>query len=273
MKIHIITPAPENSRAGNRATAMRWARFLTEGGHTVTVSVDYHGEKADMMVALHAWRSAAAIKSFNTRYSDRPLVVALTGTDIYRFQFSHPEICYDSMDRATRLVGLHGRVFQDIPQCYQNKLRIIYQSAQAASAPFNEISAPNDDSFLVCVIGHLRDEKDALRAAFSVRNLPDNSRIKVIQAGKAHDESWGKKSRREERHNARYRWLGEISREQVSALMSRSRLMVISSIMEGGANVVSEACMAGLPILASEIPGNTGLLGDDFPGYNLAVKR
>ena len=49
--------------------------------------------------------------------------------------------------------------------------------------------------------------------------------------------------------------------------MAVSSVMVISSVMEGGANVVSEACRAGLPILASDIPGNKGLLGEDYPGY------
>ena len=48
--------------------------------------------------------------------------------------------------------------------------------------------------------------------------------------------------------------------------MAGSRVMVISSIMEGGANVVSEACRTGLPVLASDIPGNRGLLGEQYPG-------
>jgi glycosyltransferase involved in cell wall biosynthesis len=43
--------------------------------------------------------------------------------------------------------------------------------------------------------------------------------------------------------------------------------MVLSSIMEGGANVVSEALVAGVPVLASKIDGSVGLLGRDYPGY------
>ena len=43
--------------------------------------------------------------------------------------------------------------------------------------------------------------------------------------------------------------------------------MVISSLSEGGANVVSEAAVGGVPILASRIDGNVGLLGRDYPGY------
>ena len=43
--------------------------------------------------------------------------------------------------------------------------------------------------------------------------------------------------------------------------------MVISSNQEGGANVVSEAIVAEVPVIASDIPGNVGLLGRDYPGY------
>jgi glycosyltransferase involved in cell wall biosynthesis len=43
--------------------------------------------------------------------------------------------------------------------------------------------------------------------------------------------------------------------------------MVISSLSEGGANVISEAAVAHVPILASRMDGNVGLLGKDYPGY------
>src|SRR5437762_8194628 len=49
--------------------------------------------------------------------------------------------------------------------------------------------------------------------------------------------------------------------------MAKSRLFVISSRMEGGANALGEAIVAGLPVLASRIPGSIGILGDDYPGY------
>lgn len=43
--------------------------------------------------------------------------------------------------------------------------------------------------------------------------------------------------------------------------------MVISSVIEGGANVIIEAVTAGVPVLASRIPGNIGMLGRDYNGY------
>ena len=37
--------------------------------------------------------------------------------------------------------------------------------------------------------------------------------------------------------------------------------------MEGGANVICEAARIGVPVLASRVPGNLGMLGRDYPGY------
>jgi glycosyltransferase involved in cell wall biosynthesis len=50
-------------------------------------------------------------------------------------------------------------------------------------------------------------------------------------------------------------------------LIRRSRLLVLPSLMEGGANVAIEAVTSGVPVLASRIGGSVGLLGGDYPGF------
>jgi len=67
--------------------------------------------------------------------------------------------------------------------------------------------------------------------------------------------------------NPRYHWFGEIKHWQIRQQYARCHLMVLSSIMEGGANVISEATVAGLPVIASDIVGSIGLLGEDYSGY------
>jgi glycosyltransferase involved in cell wall biosynthesis len=67
--------------------------------------------------------------------------------------------------------------------------------------------------------------------------------------------------------NQRYEWLGEQGQSQVRRILAKSRLCVLSSRMEGGANVLSEAIVASVPILASRIDGNVGILREDYPGY------
>jgi putative glycosyltransferase (TIGR04348 family) len=263
MKISLITPANKLSKSGNRTTAVRWARILQALGHRVRVSVDYTREAADLMVALHAWRSAGSITTFRERHADHPLIVALTGTDIYRFIHSHPTATLRSMESADALVGLHDKVGAAIPEHFGEKLHVIYQSARPLSRP----RKPSKRFFDICVICHLREEKDPLRAAMAARALPASSRIRIIHLGKAHSEEWAEQAQAEMAQNPRYHWQGEVPAWSVRKELVKSRLMVLSSIMEGGANVISETVVAGVPVIASDIPGSIGLLGDAYPGY------
>lgn len=272
LNVSLITPAGPKSRAGNRATATRWANLLQGLGCRVRIlgpndSPNQAGDGnggPDLVLALHAWRSHAAIRAWRQAFPTCPLILVLTGTDVYRFQFSHPGTTLASLELADALVGLHDCVYEDIPERFHSNLHIVHQSALP---PPSAAPAPSTRHFDVLVAGHLREEKDSLRSAYALRDLPSDSRLRVIQLGGAHSEDWAQAAREEMKRNPRYRWLGEQARWQVRQWMARARLMVISSRMEGGANVVSEACAAGLPIIASHIPGNRGLLGEDYAGY------
>ncbi|NIR29616.1 MAG: TIGR04348 family glycosyltransferase [Gammaproteobacteria bacterium] len=263
MRVVLVTPAPRHSRAGNRTTAVRWARFLRGLGHRVRVTNGYAGESADLMLALHAWRSAEAAAHFRDRFPQRPLVVALTGTDIYRFIDSDPDVTLRSMELADALVGLHDLAAEAIPARLRDKVHVIYQSVP----PLSSRLPPLKRVFEVLVIGHLREEKDPLRTALATRDLPSSSRIRVVHLGRAHDEAWAERARAEMARNPRYRWRGEVPGWAVRRALARAPLMVLSSVMEGGANVVSEALVAGVPVIASDIPGSVGLLGRNYPGY------
>ncbi|MGE5154263.1 MAG: selenoneine biosynthesis selenosugar synthase SenB [Bdellovibrio bacteriovorus] len=262
MRIRLITPAPPRSRTGNRTTAARWAAILRRLGHRVEVSVDYQGEPADLMVALHAWRSATAIARFAEDCPGCPLVVALTGTDAYRFIHSHPEETLRSIALADRLVGLHRCIADTVPAEHRAKVRVIYQSALPIPR-----RAPARRAFRVCVAGHLRDEKDPLRPAYAVRDLPPGSRLRVDQFGMAHSPEWAAAAAAEMAANPRYRWHGEVAPGRLRRAYGSAHLLVLPSRMEGGANVISEAVVAGLPVVASRIPGSIGLLGKEYPGF------
>lgn len=263
MDVILVTPAKKRSRGGNRTTAVRWARILEKIGHNVRVQTTWDGSPADMMLALHAWRSAESIDRFRVEFPRHHLVVVLTGTDIYRFQDSHPEITKHSMEQADLLICLHDLVHEAIPKRFGRKLHVIHQSAIPLSRP----RIPARKNFDICVIGHLREEKDSLRTAYAVRDLPETSRLRVIHLGKAHDETWAVDASREAAQNPRYTWLGDVPGWRVRREFVKTHLMVLSSVMEGGANVISEAVVAGVPIIASKIHGSVGLLGNDFPGY------
>jgi putative glycosyltransferase (TIGR04348 family) len=262
MDIVVITPARPASRSGNRTTALRWARILRGLGHRVRVANDYDGRPADLMIALHAWRSAGAISSFRQRHPDRRLIVALSGTDLYEYLGRDSETTLRSLQCADRLVALQDIARQRLPDGFHNKLRVIHQSA----VPVARQEASNGD-FEVAVIAHLREVKDPLRAAAAARRLPARSRIRIVHVGGALTPEWAAKATAEMEANPRYVWHGEVPRADVQRLLGRVQAMVLSSRSEGGANVVSEAVVAGVPVLASRIDGTVGLLGPDYPGY------
>ena len=263
MKIKLITPAKKFSKNGNRTTALRWARILRDLGHQVDIAVNYNGEKTDLMVALHAWRSADSVIKYKNVYPDGPLLVALTGTDINSYIHSDPSLTIKSMALADFLICLHDLVSDIIPEKFQDKLRVIYQSAPAPSQKRNTRKAYFD----ICLLGHLRDVKDPMRGALALRDMPKNSRLRLIHLGKAHNKSWETKARAEMLRNPRYIWKGEKAGWEVRKELSRTKLMLISSRSEGGANVISEALVAGVPVIASRINGNIGMLGKDYLGF------
>ena len=263
MHIGIITPAAARSLNGNRATAQRWAGFLRQLGHRVNITTEWDGRAYDLLVALHAWRSASSIRDYKQQHPNLPLILAMTGTDLYRFLDSHPEATLTSIRLADRLVTLHRLAEQVLPEGVRHKMHVIHQSAVALPKPPKR----SVKTFDICVAGHLREEKDSMRVAYAVRDLPDSSRIRVLHYGKAHDKKWAALARDEMETNPRYHWFGEVPHWQVRRAYGSCHLMVLPSVMEGGANVISEAVVADLPVLASRIDGSVGLLGENYAGY------
>jgi putative glycosyltransferase (TIGR04348 family) len=263
MHIGIITPAAAKSLNGNRATATRWADCLRQLGHRVSIRVDWDDSDYELMVALHAWRSAEAIARFKHHHPERPLVLAMTGTDLYQFINSHPQTTLASIQSADKIVTLHRLATRVLPDSAHHKVHVIHQSALPLPGP----AKPSQRNFDICVAGHLRQEKDSLRVAYAVRELPDRSRIRVLHYGKAHNADWAGYARAEMKINRRYHWFGEVPHWRLRRAYASCHLMVLPSVMEGGANVISEATVAGLPVIASDIDGSIGLLGDDYRGY------
>jgi putative glycosyltransferase (TIGR04348 family) len=279
MRIGIVTPAPPDSRYGNRITAVRWARILGRLGNRVSILQTYDGKPYDLLIALHARRSYPSIINFHRQNGKALIIVAVTGTDLYR-DIRTNRLARKSLDVATRIVVLQPKAIEELQPGWRDKTRLIYQSVENRPAMTGtrcrtaktrarqpELNERASGRFDVCVIGHLRAVKDPFRTALAARLLPDSSRIRVLQVGGAMTRAMAARARKETTANKRYRWLGEQSWSRGRRILEKSSLCVLSSRMEGGANVLSEAIVASVPILASHIDGNVGILGVDYPGY------
>lgn len=261
MRIALVTPYLPDARNGNAHTALRWVRFLRAAGHRVDLVTDWAGAPADVLVALHARRSAPAIARFAAAHPERPLIVVLTGTDLYR-DIRDDAAAQRSLVQATRLVVLQSRGLDELAPALRAKARVIYQSAPALVPRPRPVR-----NFDVCVVAHLREEKDPFRVAEASLQLPPESRIRIHHVGAALSPAMAAEAARLTAACPRWHWLGAMAHGAARRRIARSHLLVNSSHMEGGAHVILEAVTAGIPVLASRIPGNEGMLGVDYAGF------
>src|SRR6187455_2112676 len=134
MKITLVTPAAVGTRHGNRNTASRWAGMLRELGHRVAVQVSWDGRAADALIALHARRSHDSIVRFARAFPQRPLVLVLTGTDLYR-DIRVSAAARRSLELATRFVVLQDMGLSALPAALRARARVIYQSSRNVVPP------------------------------------------------------------------------------------------------------------------------------------------
>ncbi len=259
-RIAIVCPAPPGTQHGNRIRALRYQWIARKLGYRVRIQTELPGNY-DVAIVLHAFHGNAAIRDAKSRHPERPVVLAITGTDLYRDGKSAK--VKSSLSLCDRIVVSQSTISDDLPKAHQSKSRIIHQSS-----PTLAIARPaSPRANRVIVAGHLRAVKDPFRAAFAVRNLPPESKILVEHFGKPRESNMAQKAKAEMARNARYRWFGEIPRGKLRRRIATSWMMVLSSKMEGGANVLSEAIANGTPVLSSNIAGSRGMLGKDYNGY------
>ena len=244
MRIRLVTPVRRGSLQGNGITARRWARLLRELGHQASVEAEYTSGAADVLVALHARKSHPSAKRFRAIHPDGFLVVALTGTDLYENP-KRSSAARDSLHLADRLVVLQPLALRALPPQYRHKASVVYQSA----TPPPVVHRPQSTHFEVCVVGHLRSVKDPFRTALAVRALPEVSRIRVTHLGRALTGGMARRAKAEGPQPS----LSLVRRapKEVLRRLSRSDLLVLTSRSEGGANVISEAVAAGVPVVSS----------------------
>ena len=268
-KTVLVSPAMAEANNGNWHTAHRWTQFLS--GHCDIAllpkwpkpvqALSNPAERApQLMIALHARRSAASIHAWAAAWPHKPLVVVLTGTDLYR-DIQTDAAAQQSLALATHLVVLQDAGLLALPQAWRSKTTVIYQSA-----PTLKPAVKSQRRFRALMVGHLRDEKDPLtfmRAAAQTRTAT----ISFDQIGSELDADIASAARSTAQQIKNYRWLGGLPRAVTRQHIKRAHVLVNCSKMEGGAHVIIEAVQSATPVLASHIDGNVGMLGADYGGY------
>ena len=260
--IKILTPYAAQANNGNWRTAARWARLLRSRYRVIVQTASESGSHdADCLIALHARRSFPAIRDWRERWPGKPLVVTLTGTDLYRNLPESAE-ARASLHAANRLIVLQEDALRFLPRSERAKAHVIYQSA----ASLRGCEKPR--TRLNCVlVGHLRSEKDPLAAMGAWDFLEHEQPIHLTHIGAALEKDLAGVALDLQAREPRYRWVGPKPHAWTRQAIKHAHLLIVPSRMEGGANVIVEAVTAGTPVVASRISGNIGMLGRKFAGY------
>ena len=259
LSIGIVTPAARSSNNGNWQTAWRWSRLLTQRYHP-RVLERWSGEPLDLLIALHARRSADSIRAWHAAQCG-PLVLVLTGTDLYR-DIDVDAAAQASLQLADRLVVLQELGPQRLPAALCARCTVCFQSCPARRAV-----ARTRRHLRALMVGHLRDEKSPETYFEAARLLAARDDIVLDHIGAPLDPALSEQAQRLARENPRYRWLGALDHAATRRRIQHAQVLVHASRIEGGAHVIAEAVRSGTPVLASRIDGNVGMLGADYAGY------
>jgi putative glycosyltransferase (TIGR04348 family) len=261
LRVVIVSPALADANNGNWQTARRWQRLLSpHSARIVQQWPDAQAGQDDVMLTLHARRSATSVQAWHAMHGQRGLGLALTGTDLYR-DIGHDPQAQQSLALASSLVVLQGLGAKALPSLHHSKTRVIFQSTTTRQA-----LPKSPRQMRVVMVGHLREEKDPLTLMAAARLLPNGCGIFIDHIGAALDPALGQAAQATQAQCPHYRWLGALPHAQTRQRIQRAHLLVHTSLMEGGAHVLMEAMCSSTPVLASRIDGNLGLLGNDYTG-------
>ncbi len=260
----IVSPALANANNGNWQTARRWRQMLA-AAYRVRIVRQWPGEasrrQADVLLALHARRSADSIAAWHAARGSAGLAVVLTGTDLYQ-DIEHDAQARQSLQWAGQLVVLQSQGIQALAQPLRGKTRTIYQSTTARRPP-----AKTSRWLNAVMVGHLRQVKSPQTLFAAARLLAADASIRIDHIGEAGEPSLGEAALATAQDCPNYHWRGALPHPATRLAIQRAHVLVHTSAMEGGAHVIMEAVRSGTPVLASRVPGNVGMLGDDYAGY------
>jgi putative glycosyltransferase (TIGR04348 family) len=261
--IVIISPALQDANNGNWQTARRWAQMLSKVHRTRIIKAwePDSGKSDDVMIALHARRSASSIAAWQQQRGSRSLIVALTGTDLYRDIHTDTQAQH-SLDAAGQLIVLQELGIQSLPKQHHSKTQIVFQSTTSRK------TLPKTNKHLKAVmVGHLRDEKMPQTLFEAARLLAGDKAIHITHIGAGLDEKLAENAIKTEALYPIYTWARGLKHAQTRDRIQRAHVLVHTSKMEGGAHVIMEAVCSGTPVIASRMDGNVGMLGSSYDGY------
>ncbi len=261
MKILICSGFPLDWQKGNSVTAKRLEKLFTNHGLESRAVHTQRAEQADALIALNGIKTANTILQFHQDFPNSAIHVVLTGTDIHREIHVQEALAEQVFKAASSLVVAHPECIHELPQQWRGKVRVIYPSVELPKG----LKAKCFDTPAFTCLGHLREVKNSHQMWRALQLIPD-AQLQGFLLGAALEKSDEAIAMQHQEKDARYQWLSDLGRAEALEYMMGSVATLNTSLLEGGANSVVEAIVLGVPVLASNIDGNRGLLGEDYAG-------
>ncbi len=259
-RLVIVSPALASANNGNWQTAKRY-RQLLKTHFRVRLLAEWDGSKSDnLMLALHARRSYDSIAAWHAVHGANGLVVVLTGTDLYRDIQFDPQAQH-SLELAAHLIVLQELGLNELPANFRSKTSVVLQST---TPRVTLLKTPR--CVRAVMVGHLRAEKSPQTLFEAATYLEGHHGIDIQHIGAEHDLKLAQMAHQTAALYPHYQFSGAFNHSTTRRQIQRAHVLVHTSVMEGGAHVLMEAICSGVPVIASRIAGNIGMLGEDYAG-------
>ncbi|MGK0186008.1 MAG: glycosyltransferase involved in cell wall biosynthesis [Verrucomicrobiales bacterium] len=264
----VISPYPVELQTGNSVSARRIAARLKSAGIAATATFQAPDTESTGIIAINAWRLRKTVQQFRTDNPRAPIIVVLAGSDLYGSKSEEEKNeTVRAMDIATALVVSQSAALDAIPNKFRAKSHVIAKSVDDLSSVTVTDACQDPNHFIAIVLSNLRSEKVPLLAGEALHFLPKPTTIRVHHYGEPIDPELAQQAELlTENSDGHYQWHGGIEHPQAMQALTDADAFINSSNFEGGANAVCEAIALGTPVLATDIPGNVGILGADYPG-------
>jgi glycosyltransferase involved in cell wall biosynthesis len=283
MRIALVTPHAFPFSCGNSLLAERLRAGLVSRGHEVLlccIDTDSAEKTAcfspDIVHSLHAIKPARWLEDLFRRVSV-PWVITLTGTDYNSPQEYGAE--YGMLERqfsdAGAVVVFHEEARLWVAEHFSTAAGKLFVIAQAIAARNVHVDRPAvrrrygaaEGNIIFFMAAGLRPVKNicfALDFFASVRERCPGARL--LLAGPVIDRAEAERIFEKGRAVPGFSYIGEITHDAVRDLMAAADIFLNVSLHEGMPGAVLEAMSEGLPVLASDAPGNRALVEPETTG-------
>lgn len=286
MILALVTPYSFPSVRGNSVTVQRLKSGLQERGVTVRVfSLDQAPPervsagilefRPQIVHGFHATATGPLVAEASRRLGV-PAVLTLTGTDVNHdlFDPARRATVLGAVQAAQAIVVFHESVrtllVRDLPSVGP-RVHVIAQAVRCEAEAYDlrtKLGLEPDD-FVFFQSAGIRPVKNIPSVIPPLTRLQArHPRLKYVLAGPVLDDQEGARVREMLRDLPWAFYLGALTHGEVCAVLTQVEVVLNCSLSEGGmSNAVLEAMSKGVPVLASDIPGNRSIIEDGADGF------